>query len=112
MPSSARASQHIFHVEPVLKVLVTHFDSGAHRQAGIMDDYIRQTWPGMVFKHNIRKTEEVPKAQLKMRTVFEQASAERSNHGAYKNALAIFEPAFTEILNSLVLTRWPSRGES
>lgn len=98
--------------EPELKVLVTHFDNGAHRQAGMMDNYIRQTWPGMVFKHNIRKTEEVPKAQLKMRTVFEQASAERSNHGAYKNALAIFEPAFTEILNSLVLTRWPSRGES
>jgi len=97
--------------EPELKVLITHFDSGAHRQAGIMDNYIRQTWPGMVFSNNIRKTEEVPKAQLKMRTVFEQASSERSNHGAYKNALAIFEPAFTEILNNLVLTRWPSRGE-
>ncbi|MDO6489269.1 AAA family ATPase [Colwellia sp. 6_MG-2023] len=97
--------------EPELKVLITHFDNGTHRQAGMMDNYIRQTWPGMVYKHNIRKTEEVPKAQLKMRTVFEQASAERSNHGAYKNALAIFEPAFTEILNSLILTRWPSKGE-
>lgn len=97
--------------EPELKVLITHFDGGAHRQAGIMDNYIRQTWGGMVFSNNIRKTEEVPKAQLKMRTVFEQASSERSNHGAYKNALAIFEPAFTEILNNLVLTRWPSRGE-
>jgi chromosome partitioning protein len=97
--------------EPELKVLITHFDSGTHRQAAVMDNYIRQTWAGMVFNNNIRKTEEVPKAQLKMRTVFEQASSERSNHGAYKNALAIFEPAFTEILNNLVLTRWPSRGE-
>ena len=97
--------------EPELKVLITHFENGAHRQASVMDDCIRQTWAGMVFNHNIRKTEEVPKAQLKMRTVFEQASTERSNHGAYKNALAIFEPAFTEILESLVSTRWPSMGD-
>jgi chromosome partitioning protein len=93
--------------EPELKVLITHYDSGAHRQAGIMDSYIRQTWAGMIYNNNIRKTEEVPKAQLKMRTVFEQASSERSNHGAYKNALAIFEPVFNEILNDLK-TRWPS----
>lgn len=98
--------------EPELKVLITHFDNGAHRQAALMENYIRQTWAGMVFNHNIRKTEEVPKAQLKQRTVFEQASSERSNHGAYKNALAIFEPAFIEILDNLTLNRWPSRGES
>lgn len=95
--------------EPDLRVIVTHYDGRPNSQSHTMDDIIRASWAGMVMKNVIRKTEEVPKAQLNMRTVFEQASSERSNHGAYKTALAIFEPAFEEILNELMLPKWPSK---
>jgi chromosome partitioning protein len=97
--------------EPDLRVLVTHYDGRSNTQSHKMDDIIRTSWAGMVMKNVIRKTEEVPKAQLNMRTVFEQATSERSNHGAYKTALAIFEPAFDEILNELLLPKWPSKVE-
>lgn len=98
--------------EPDLRVLVTHYDGRTNTQSHKMDDIIRTSWAGMVMKNVIRKTEEVPKAQLNMRTVFEQATSERSNHGAYKTALAIFEPAFDEILNELLLPKWPSKVEA
>lgn len=98
-------------VDPLVRALITHMDPNPRSQSSAMEKIIRSCWGGMVMSNTLKKSEEVPKAQLKMRTVFEQAVSQRSTHGAYKKSLAIFEPVFNEILDTLVIPHWPSRQE-
>lgn len=50
----------------------------------------------------VRETDEVGSCQIRMRTAFEQAIDQRSSTGAWRNALAIWEPVCNEIFDRLI----------
>ncbi|MNY27778.1 hypothetical protein D3C86_1617080 [compost metagenome] len=54
----------------------------------------------------VKVTEEVGKAQLRMRTVFEQAAEERSSRSAWLGAVNMWGDVMREIMDTLIKPRW------
>lgn len=92
--------------EPDVRVLVTKYSNSIGSQSEWMLEQIRGSWGEMVLSEIVRTTDEVGKGQIRMRTIFEQAADQRSTASAWKNAMSIWEPVATEILNKLIKTRW------
>lgn len=92
---------------PMLKILVTKYSYQPQSSSQYMFNKIRDAWGADVLPTPMKETGEVGKAQLRMRTVFEQATDQRSTPSAYKNAIAAFEPVFNDILRESVKPFWP-----
>lgn len=91
---------------PNVRILITKLAAGERSSSQRVADEIRRTWGGLVLAHPVRVTEEVGKAQLRMRTVFEQAKAERSSPGAWKGAVTMWDDLMDEVMDTLVKPLW------
>ncbi|AOO59988.1 plasmid-partitioning protein SopA (plasmid) [Raoultella ornithinolytica] len=95
--------------EPDVRILLTKYSNAIGSQSPWMEEQIRDAWGSMVLKEVVRVTDEVGKGQIRMRTVFEQATEQRSSTGAWRNALAIWEPVCKEIFEKLIKPRWEQK---
>lgn len=91
---------------PDVRILITKLASDPRSSSQAVANKIRATWGGLVLANPVKVTEEVGKAQLRMRTVFEQAKAERSSSSAWKGACAMWEALMEEIMETLIKPRW------
>jgi len=94
--------------QPLLKMLVTKYSYQPQSSSQLMFELIRDAWGSDVLPKPVKETGEVGKTQLRMRTVFEQATSQRSTPAAYKNALAAFEPVFNDIMRECIKPFWPN----
>jgi len=92
--------------EPVVRILLTKYSNATGSQSPWMEEQIRDAWGSLVLREVVRVTDEVGKGQIRMRTIFEQATAQRSSTSAWRNALAIWEPVCKEIFDKLIKPRW------
>ena len=92
--------------EPEVRILLTKYSNATGSQSPWMEEQIRDAWGSLVLKEVVRVTDEVGKGQIRMRTIFEQATDQRSSTGAWRNALAIWEPVCKEIYEKLIKPRW------
>ncbi|KAA0547746.1 plasmid-partitioning protein SopA [Citrobacter braakii] len=92
--------------EPEVRILLTKYSNATGSQSPWMEEQIRDAWGSLVLKEVVRVTDEVGKGQIRMRTIFEQATDQRSSTGAWRNALAIWEPVCKEIFEKLIKPRW------
>lgn len=92
--------------EPVVRILLTKYSNATGSQSPWMEEQIRDAWGSLVLREVVRVTDEVGKGQIRMRTIFEQATAQRSSTSAWRNALAIWEPVCKEIFEKLIKPRW------
>ncbi|WP_312315380.1 plasmid-partitioning protein SopA [Atlantibacter sp.] len=92
--------------EPEVRILLTKYSNAANSQSPWMEEKIRDAWGSLVLKEAVKVTEEVGKGQIRMRTIFEQATKQRSSFSAWKNALTIWEPVCKEIFEKLIKPRW------
>lgn len=94
--------------EPDVRILLTKYSNNNGSQSPRWKN--RSAMPGKHGTENVvRETDEVGKGQIRMRTVFEQAIDQRSSTGAWRNALAIWEPVCNEIFDRLIKPRWEIR---
>lgn len=91
---------------PEIRILITKVTSSPGSSSQEVAQEIRQAWGGRVLANTLKVTEEVGKAQLRLRTVFEQDRDQRSNRKSWHNALAIWQGLFDEIMDTLVKPRW------
>ncbi|MGU5637112.1 AAA family ATPase [Aeromonas veronii] len=91
---------------PDVRILITKLSKAPGSSSPAIANKIRLAWGGLVMANAVYVTEEVGKAQLRMKTVFEQSRAERSSHSAWKAAIDMWESLFTEVLDTLVKPRW------
>lgn len=96
--------------EPDLKVLITKFSHQPGSASEFMAEKIRSSWGGMVLANVVKTTDEVGKGQIRMRTIYEQNSAQRSTPSAWAKAVAIWNPIFEEIVSRVINPRWPSKN--
>ena len=92
--------------EPEVRILLTKYSNASGSQSPWMEEQIRDAWGSLVLKEVVRVTDEVGKGQIRMRTIFEQAIDQRSSTGAWRNALAIWEPVCKEIFEKLIKPHW------
>lgn len=92
--------------EPEVRILLTKYSNASGSQSPWMEEQIRDAWGSLVLKEVVRVTDEVGKGQIRMRTIFEQAIDQRSSTGAWRNALAIWEPVCKEIFERLIKPHW------
>lgn len=92
--------------EPEVRILLTKYSNATGSQSPWMEEQIRDAWGSLVLREVVRVTDEVGKGQIRMRTIFEQATDQRSSTGAWRNALAIWEPVCKEIYEKLIKPRW------
>lgn len=92
--------------EPDVRILLTKYSNASGSQSPWMEEQIRDAWGSLVLKEVVRVTDEVGKGQIRMRTIFEQATDQRSSTGAWRNALAIWEPVCSEIFDKLIKPKW------
>jgi chromosome partitioning protein len=92
--------------EPIVRILLTKYSNATGSQSPWMEEQIRDAWGSLVLREVVRVTDEVGKGQIRMRTIFEQATAQRSSTSAWRNALAIWEPVCKEIFDKLIKPRW------
>lgn len=92
--------------EPEVRILLTKYSNASGSQSPWMEEQIRDAWGSLVLKEVVRVTDEVGKGQIRMRTIFEQAIDQRSSTGAWRNALAIWEPVCKEIFDKLIKPHW------
>lgn len=92
--------------EPDVRILLTKYSNASGSQSPWMEEQIRDAWGNLVLKEVVRVTDEVGKGQIRMRTIFEQAIDQRSSTGAWRNALAIWEPVCKEIFEKLIKPKW------
>lgn len=97
--------------EPDLRVLITKYSHQSGSSSQWMAEQIRNTWGGMVLNNFLSNTEEIGKSQVRMRTIYEQAAAERSSNSSWNKAIRIYDPVFNEIISSVINPRWPSKGD-
>lgn len=98
--------------EPDLRVLVTKYSHITGSSSQWMTKQIRETWGAMVLNNFLSNTEEIGKSQVRMRTIYEQAAAERSSNAAWNKAVSIYDPVFSEITNDVIRPRWASMEAS
>ena len=91
---------------PDVRILITKLAADPRSSSQRVADEIRRTWGGLVLANPVRVTEEVGKAQLRMRTVFEQARAERSSRSAWLGAVNMWGDVMKEIMETLLKPRW------
>lgn len=97
--------------EPEVRILLTKYSNASGSQSPWMEEQIRDAWGSLVLKEVVRVTDEVGKGQIRMRTIFEQAIDQRSSTGAWRNALAIWEPVCKEIFDKLIKPHWEVAGK-
>lgn len=97
--------------EPEVRILLTKYSNASGSQSPWMEEQIRDAWGSLVLKEVVRVTDEVGKGQIRMRTIFEQATEQRSSTGAWRNALAIWEPVCKEIFEKLIKPHWEGVGK-
>lgn len=97
--------------EPEVRILLTKYSNASGSQSPWMEEQIRDAWGSLVLKEVVRVTDEVGKGQIRMRTIFEQAIDQRSSTGAWRNALAIWEPVCKEIFDKLIKPHWEAAGK-
>ncbi len=95
--------------EPDVRILLTKYSNTVGSQSPWMEEQIRDAWGSMVLREVVRVTDEVGKGQIRMRTVFEQATDQRSSTSAWRNALAIWEPVYQEIFDKVIAPRWEDK---
>lgn len=99
--------------EPELKVLITKYSHITGSSTQWMADRIRDTWGSMVLNNMLSTTEEIGKAQVRMRTIYEQNSLEeRSTPSAWNKANSIFNPVFEEIIRKVIEPKWKSKEQT
>jgi len=91
---------------PDVRILITKLASDPRSSSQKVADEIRRTWGGLVLANPVKVTEEVGKAQLRMRTVFEQAAEERSSRSAWLGAVNMWGDVMREIMDTLIKPRW------
>lgn len=91
---------------PDLRILVTKISNAPGSSSKVLEGMIRTCWGGLVLDNPIRVTEEVGKAQMRLRTVFEQDREQRSSLPAWKGACAMWEAVFAEVMDKLIEPRW------
>lgn len=91
---------------PDVRILVTKLANVSGSSSQKVKDEIHKAWGGMVLANPVRVTEEVGKAQIRMRTVYEQDRSERSSPAAWKNACGMWDALFTEVRETLLKPRW------
>lgn len=96
---------------PDVRILVTKVSSVPTSSSKVLADKIRVCWGGLVLDSQVKVTEEVGKAQMRLRTVFEQDREQRSSPAAWKGACAMWEAVFTEVMDKLIKPRWGKQDE-
>jgi len=91
---------------PDVRVLISKVSSSPGSSSQEVARDIRQAWGSKVLVNTLKNTEEVGKAQLRLRTVFEQDRGQRSSRASWNNAMAIWQGLFTEIMETLVNPKW------
>lgn len=98
--------------EPDLRVLITKYSHQPGSASAWMAERIRETWGAMVLNHYVSLTDEVGKGQVRMRTIYEQSSEQRSTPSAWAKAQSIWNPIFEEIMTRVIKPRWEAAEEA
>ncbi|WP_445364873.1 AAA family ATPase (plasmid) [Microbulbifer sp. ANSA001] len=97
---------------PDLRVLITKYSHQPGSASAWMEEQIRRTWGGMVLNNKVSLTDEVSKGQVRMRTIYEQNTSQRSTPSAWAKAQSIWNPIFEEIMTRVIEPRWADARES
>lgn len=98
--------------EPQLRVLITKLNPQPSSSSVWMAKAIRQAWGPLVMENAVKLTDEVGKGQLRMRTIYEQNSDERSTTSAWAKAQEIWNPVFDELMQDVIEPHWNSEQEA
>ena len=98
--------------EPDLRVLITKYSHQTGSGSAWMAERIRETWGSMVLNNMVSTTDEVSKGQVRMRTIYEQNSEQRSTPSAWAKAQSIWNPIFEEIMTRVIEPRWAAAAET
>ncbi|GAB1116556.1 MAG: plasmid-partitioning protein SopA [Shewanella algae] len=91
---------------PSLKILGTHYDPAPGSNSEAFFAKMKKAWGAAMLNYPLKKTNQVPVAYDKMRTIYEQEPQERTSWNAYKKAVCIFDDLFNEIEQTLLIPTW------
>lgn len=98
--------------EPDFRILVTKYNHRAGSSSRLMLDTIRDLWGSKVLSNVVQVSDEIGKGQVRMRTIYEQDSTQRSSPATWQKAVSIWTPVFEEILNDMIKPHWPSKQDA